>query len=432
MMAVRKAISDLIFLGLLLTPVLGLQSWLRVLPSLGIYLADGPHLILLKGAKDLLLCAILILFILDVLRGRRVLCDPLLLLTLTLVAVSALATVSGYRPFLGLIGLRGLSPLLLVLIAYSYLDMFHVRTVVRILSFLLFVELCSAWIRAKYGLAIHGTIYFGLAGRPSGTFASPSGWSIFLSFIICYLLGFDLYAFGRPRAKTWFFVTVAVLLIYLSGSGASILALAAIVGSYCIFFGKSHRYVRAAAILLLCSVLVLALLHLDVLTGRPFIYRSIGTRTRIFSDIVASAGPREILLGRGLGIGSNAAVTAGKLGGFSPYDIQGTFIADSLYASLIAQAGIPFLAVFMLFSLWVFRKALAARYAGANPIAILAIPAFFAGGLGNVTIEVFPVNWLLCIAYGLVLKRPESVTSDCSTVAVERNALYSLACTADL
>ncbi|MBC7121440.1 MAG: hypothetical protein H5T33_07760 [Candidatus Methanosuratus sp.] len=145
--------------------------------------------------------------------------------------------------------------------------------------------------------------------------------------------------------------------------------------------------------------------HLHTITGRATIYRSLWTRIGIFSDVFISAGTKEMLIGRGLGAGSNVAVTFASLNPLASWDPDTVFIADSLYSSMIAQAGILFLVAFLLLTVWVFRRAVSAPYIGMNPVVLLAVPAALVGALGNVITEVFPVNWLLFIMYGVSLKR---------------------------
>ncbi len=405
MISPKSVVCYLILIGLALTPVLGLQLWLRVLPLLGAYVTDGPHVIMIKVTKDAILCAILICFILDVLRGRPILCNPLLLCIVVLLGISFAVTAAEQPPVLALLGLRAFSPFFLVFIAYSYLDMTHIRSVVRVLSFLLIVELCAACIRMRYGLAIHGVTYLGLAARPSGTFMSPSSWSIFLCFIICYMLGLDVHRFGRPRRRTRCLVAVSTILVLLSGSGAGVLALTTLLSCYLLFFSRANSYLKASLVPMFLLMACVIGGHLHTITGRATIYRSLWTRVGIFSDVFMSAGTKEMLIGRGLGAGSNVAVTFASLNPLASWDSDTVFIADSLYASMMAQAGVLFLLVFLLLTVWVFRRALSAPYVGMNPVVLLAVPAALVGALGNVITEVFPVNWLLFIMYGVALKR---------------------------
>jgi hypothetical protein len=359
---------------------------------------------LLKAAKDVLLLGIFGLFLLDALRGRPILCDPLLLGMSAILVISFLMTAHEHGPILALAGLRGLSPFLLAFVAYSYLDLRHIRSVVKVLVFLLLVEFCAACVRARYGAAVHGFTFLRLAARPCGTFIAPSSWSIFLCFILCYLVGFDIQRFGRPRRSTWFLAGICAFLVLLSGSGAGILALATAAVCWFLFFTRVSSHLKAAVLptIMLSSLGVWTLM--PILTRRPRVFDSADSRLRILADIFLSCSPKELLLGRGLGIGSNVAVTLVRLDSLA-FDVGGeVFIADSLYGSLMAQMGILFLLTFVFFNGWLFQKALVARRCGVNPIVLLAVPVVLVGALGNVTTEVFPVNWLLFILYGIALK----------------------------
>jgi hypothetical protein len=404
-MSTKRLISCLILTGLVLTPVLGLQYWLKILPGLQTLIPFGTQIVLFKVAKDVLLCAIFILFLLDVLRGRAILCDPLLLVMMAVLTISFMVTAREYGPMLALAGLRGLSPLLLAFVAYSYLDITYVRRVVKVLGFLLLLEFCAACVRAQFGLAVHGLTYLGLAARPCGTFVAPSSWSIFLCFIVCYMVGSDIQMFGRPRGKTWCFVGVAAFLVFLSGSGAGILAMGTVGACWFLLFTRVSPYIKASLFPLMVFTTLAVWAFLPILTRRPAVFESANSRVQILSDIFLSCNLKEFFIGRGLGIGSNIAVTLTRLDPRAFDTGDAVFIADSLYGSLMAQAGILFLLAFLALNLWVFRKALVARYSGISPIVLLVIPVTLVGALGNVVTEVFPVNWLLFILYGIALRR---------------------------
>ncbi|MGE5295060.1 MAG: hypothetical protein ACM3VT_09545, partial [Solirubrobacterales bacterium] len=318
--------------------------------------------------------------------------------------ISLVLTVHEYGLMLALAGLRGLSPFLLIFVAYSYLDITHIRRMTKILVFLLLVEFCAACVRAKFGLAIHGLTYLGLAARPSGTFIAPSSWSVFLCFILCFMIGSDIHLFGRLRRKTWCLVGVTAFLVFMSGSGVGLLALAIALGCWLLFLSRLSPYLKASLCPLFVFLAAGVWMFLPILTRRPAVFRSANTRIGILSDVFLSCNLKEFFLGQGLGIGSNTAVTLGKMNPLV-FDAGGAaFIADSLYGSLMAQVGILFLLAFLMLNLWVFRRALVARYSGVSPIVLLVIPVSLVGALGNVMTEVFPVNWLLFILYGIALR----------------------------
>ncbi|MBP8304041.1 MAG: hypothetical protein KBE04_07940, partial [Phycisphaerae bacterium] len=310
---IPRLVRSLVLAGLMLTPLLGLSFWLQVIPALGTHGSAGSPVILIKASKDVVLCLICVLWLLGVIRGQPIPCDPLLLVMATLIGVSFLLTAGEGNLLLAVAGLRGLSPFMLVFVAYNYIDMGHVRSIARVLVFLLVVEFLAACVRSKVGASIHGLSYLGLAARPCGTFASPSSWASFLSLIVSFLLGSDIQAFGRPRSRTWVLVTLAVVLILAARSGAGILAIATVIACYALLFRHMHPFLRAAlGPIALCSLLLIYQ-NLQFVTGRSLIFRSMSTRIGIFLDVVLAAGVKEIIIGTGLGVGSNVAVTFAEM-----------------------------------------------------------------------------------------------------------------------
>lgn len=401
----KRAIETLICLGLVLTPLFGLARWLRLFPALAAHLPFGEQIILIKAAKDVLLCLILFMFLLGVLQGCRLLYNPIVSLLLAVLAISFAVTTFVYGSTLALAGLRSLSPLLFLFVAYAYLDMTYIRRIVKVLLFLLLAEACAAWLVATSGLAVHGRTYFGLAARPSGSFPAPSSWSIFLCLTISFLMGYDICAFGRVRRKTLVPVGVAALLIFASSSGSGVLALTVLTVCYFVLFVKTHPYLKGATLLLLCLLSLGMLTHLDILLNRPGVYESFGTRLGLLSEVFSSFGVKEILIGRGLGVGSNAAVSIMKFDPTVFRSVDSLLVADSLYTSFLTQAGLFFLTTFLLLNVLLFRQALGARYRGVNAIVLLAIPVVLLGAFANITTEVFPVNWLFFIACGIALRQ---------------------------
>jgi hypothetical protein len=400
----KKLVQHLILLALFLTPLFGLQYWLEIMPSLGTYLGIGSQIVAIKAAKDVLLGGILLITFLDIVRGCPFLCHPIVWFMTTLIVVSFAVTFSRVSPLLALVGLRGISPFFLIFAAYKYLDMAYVRRIVRMLSFLLLLELCAAGVRARYGLATHGLTYLGLAARPSGTFAAPASWAIFISFISCYLMGFDIFRYGHLRRKTMFLLGVSALLVVQSGSGTGLVTFAVAWMVCFLLFAKAHSYLKAAVLPLILLVLGLALLNLDVLTRRSNIYVSVESRLSILLNMITSPDILDMAIGKGLGVGSNAAITVSRLAPNRLSTASGLFIADSLYAAILSQMGIPFLLAFLLFNLGLFRIALKTRHSGIHPIVVLLIPSMLVASCGSILIELFPVNWLLFISYGILLK----------------------------
>ncbi len=201
---------------------------------------------------------------------------------------------------LALAGLRGLSPFVLVFVAYSYLDVTHIRRIVKVLGVLLLVEFCAACVRAKFGSAIHG-LTLGLAARPCGTFRLPVQ-LVGLPVLDHMLHGRFRYPEVRAAANEDMVLgrrgNVSDLHVrirgWCPGSGCRLWLLALI-------FRQDIPIPQGLALL---AVHVRGRGGVDVpspLTGRPRVFDSANTRIGILSDIFLSCDLKEFFLGRGLG-----------------------------------------------------------------------------------------------------------------------------------
>ena len=399
----QKLIPRLLYIGLILTPIFGFQELLRICAVLSGSVNTEAE-ILIKSIKDFLLVMIFLLFLIDVLNGRKFVNNLLVWLMIAIIFVSFFITSLDASPFLAVMGMRSFSPFLMIFIAYNYLDMEMTRKIVKILSYVLVLEFCAALAQAFFGLPIEGVTYFGLAARPFGTFVHPWSFATFVCFVLCFRVGFDISLYKRATKGTWVFIIASTLFIFLAGSGTGLLTLSVFFISYFLFFFRVRPYIKAAVLPIVSLIPLLAFANLQLLTGRSNIYRSVQTRIDIFVDFVSSAGIKEVTIGKSLGVGSNAAITLLRL---NPIGLKGAnmlFVADSLYTSLIAQVGIFFLMTFIFFNIYLFVRAAQSKYQSANAIALLVIPVAIVASLGNNVIELFPANWLLFIVYGLVLR----------------------------
>ncbi|NIT57407.1 MAG: hypothetical protein GWN00_14600 [Aliifodinibius sp.] len=361
--------------------------------------------IIIKSIKDFLLVIIFLLFLKDVLSGYKLVNNLLVWLMIAIIFVSFFITSLDGKPFLAIIGLRSFSPFLMIFIAYNYLDMDMIGKIVKILSFVLVLGFCAAFAHAFLGYPIEGTTYFGLAARPFGIFFHPWSFATFICFVLCFRVGFDISLYKRATKGSLILIVLSTLFIFLAGSGTGLLTLSVFFISYFFFFCRLRPYIKAVVMPILLLIPLFAFANLQLLTGRSNIYISVKTRIDILVDFINSAGIKEIAIGKGLGIGSNAAVTFLRL---NPVGLKGAnmlFTSDSLYTSLIAQVGIFFVIIFILFNVFLFITAAQSKYQGANAIALFVIPVAMVASLGNSLIEFFPVNWLLFIVYGLVLRK---------------------------
>jgi hypothetical protein len=402
-MTTGKAISHLLILALVLTPIFGLQEWLEIVPAFN-HVVDNELQMAVKATKDILLAMILLLFALDVLRGRPILAKPLIWVMFSLALIASLITSARGKPLLALIGLRSLSPLLLVFVAHSYLDMAFMKRMLRVLLFIFILECCAATIQVLIGSPISGHTFFKLAGRPFGTFAKPWSLAVFICFIVCFTIGWDVHCYGRPRRMALGLALVSAFFVYLTASGAGVLTLATMLTVYILVLKRNHPYAKAAIVPAILLAPAVAFYNLTWLTGRTGVFRSVHSRLGILHAFADSSGIKEMLIGRDMGLGSNAAMTFSRLGAAEFGGANSLFISDSLYVSLLSQAGFIFLLCFLAFNALLFERARRSRCQGMNPVAIMMIPAALAASLGGNVLELYPVNWLLCIVYGAVLR----------------------------
>jgi hypothetical protein len=149
------------------------------------------------------------------------------------------------------------------------------------------------------------------------------------------------------------------------------------------FFGT--RKLVLVGVFLLLSAVLLALL--PVLIHRPDVYDSVlspegrfGTLIKILSESSAM----EVLIGRGVGFGTNAATNL-----IGSNTMEGSFSADSMVTVLLTQLGITGVILFSGILVWAYRRDSRAR------------PVYLVLAITSLTIniaEVFPVNFLLGLA----------------------------------
>jgi len=103
-----------------------------------------------------------------------------------------------------------------------------------------------------------------------------------------------------------------------------------------------NNLLKVSLFLIILIIPVFVFLNLPEITGRADIFYSLETRGQILSILYNNMNYKDIFLGKGLGVGTNSAITILKSGQipikFSENDLA--FISDSQYTSLLSQAGV--------------------------------------------------------------------------------------------
>ena len=330
----------------------------------------------LKAAKDLVVAGLLALgAVLCFEGGRRWPLGQAWLPILLLLHVLAWATVTVAqgRMVLALAGLRAFAFLPLGLLWASSTSTDFLGRVAHWTSKLVLLQLLLIQWEVFSGVAEKPTTWLRI--RAAGTLVHPNT----LGILAVAVLGFGL-SFARSARSTAILWVIALVVVAAAGSGAGWVALAALA------FIQIAARVRVPPVIKVLSGVALALLALSALatlTGRDDVLLSVaGGRISNLQIVIEQAGPWELVMGNGLGVGSNAAMTA--LG-------MHMLPADSMVTLLLLQSGLVGLALFYgtLLQAW-------SRTATGRPFFLSVLIA----SLVSNVVEVFPVNVLLGLALG--------------------------------
>ncbi|MFN7986231.1 MAG: hypothetical protein U0529_02085 [Thermoanaerobaculia bacterium] len=345
-----------------------------------------------KALKDLLVLALVVGSVVAALRGRSALVPlarswPALALA-ALVAWQAAAGLVRGQPLETVAGLRAFA-FLGIAVAAGWVTDERLRGLVPWLLALLGFQLLLAPLEFLRGIPVQG--HMGLFGelfarRAAGTFVMPNTLGLFAACVVALAAGFG--ATTRLRVLAWFLGGLAVVA---SGSASGLVVLGA-TGLVVVASAGRRRRVVALALLLAALAAGSALL----VSGRPDVADSVSARVGGIGRLLEGSAS-DVLLGRQLGLGTNAAR---QLGGARGDAEAGGGAGESGIAALVLQAGLVGLALF--------AAALGLAFARNTPARPLVLALALAGLVLNVP-EAFPLNLLL--GFVLALPRPFPLAS---------------------
>jgi hypothetical protein len=208
--------------------------------------------------------------------------------------------------------------------------------------------------------------------------------------------------------KTYFslLVVLAAITLFASGSGTGMLVLFVFLSMLILNNSTGLRKWALAVSLFVLGAVLLA--KLPAVIHRPDMYDSVFSssgRVSKLIEIVSESSAMEILIGRGVGFGTNTAtglISADLFGGNTSGDSRtevmgGSFSADSTVTVLLTQLGIAGVILFYGILVWAYRRDPETR------------PAYLVFAITSLTInitEVFPVNFLLGLMLAGTLSLP--------------------------
>jgi hypothetical protein len=337
---------------------------------------------LLKICKDLLFAGFFLLscYLIQAKRANAPDSEALLppLSLLASVGVGFLISLFLWGDVFALAGLRSFTFLAIALVGgWAFTGIQQITSCVAIL---LVMQLILVFIEAHIGLPLRDCPS---SFRAAGTMVTPN------SLGVLTVVGLAFY-YVYSSAKTYFpfLLLVGTTILLASGSGTGIIALFVLVGVLCLTSTSGLRKLILAGALLIVSAGLLA--KLPALLNRPDIYASVlssGGRIGKFTEVLSEASPIEILVGRGIGFGTNTATNL---------HIGATSSADSMVTVLLMQLGMVGVILFYSLLIWAYRRDARAR------------PVYLVFAITSLTInitEVFPVNFLLGLALAGTLSR---------------------------
>jgi len=230
--------------------------------------------------------------------------------------------------------------------------------------------------------------------RAAGTMVMPNSLGVLTVVGLAFYL-----SYSSDKLYFWPMVALATIILVVAGSGTGMVALFVLLSMIVASNFSGARRLVLAGVFLLLSAVLLALL--PAVIYRPDVYDSVlspGGRFGTLIEILSESSAMEVLIGRGVGFGTNA--TTNLIGSNT---MGGSFSADSMVTVLLTQLGIIGVILFFGILVWAYRRDTRAR-----PVyLVLAITSLTI----NIT-EVFPVNFLLGLALAGTLSLSSRATGE--------------------
>lgn len=262
--------------------------------------------------------------------------------------------------------------------------------IAKCVAVLIVLELGLAFIELLFGIPLREC---SSSFRTAGTFSLPNSLGVFAVVGLAFY-----YSYSAEARYFWALVAAVACTVYLSGSGTGMLVLFCFLAFLALRKVPGPRKWQIAGALAVLGALLLAVL--PMLTVRPDIYNSIFASTGRVSKLteaISDFGTLEILFGRGIGVGTNAANDFFNAGwhilGLENVEMEG-YAADSMVTVLMIQLGIVGVLLFYGLLLWAFLRDRQAR------------SVYLVFALTSLTLninELFPVNFLLGLALASTL-----------------------------
>lgn len=331
--------------------------------------------------------------------SRRLITFKPLLILGALLCFSAIHSIIWNGLYVGLIGLRAFLSLLVFYVG-TFMTSSDIKKMAHLIGILIIFQMI-----VSVGQQVVGYIWLDvteLGYRSTGTFYDPNTLGMFgVACLTVFLL------YPGLKWKYLYFIS-ALVVVVLSGSRTAVLVV--LVALFIqIFLNRNNPLpIRGMAAALVLPIILLLPSFLELVTGRTNVMANIfseGGRLWSFLNYLESASFTEIIIGKGLGMGTNAlSILSGFITIPAWISIR-DLITDSIYTSLFIQGGALLLLSYVSFVITpLFVK-------GEQHFPLLLPLVMTVAGLGSITIEVYPFNVIMLALYGFYASGNNSLPS---------------------
>lgn len=352
-----------------------------------------------KGVKDALLAvAVLPLLVGMTMRGTPTFRLPASFMNVATAVVGALGIASviatlRYGVLVALLGVRSFTPVFAVLIGATLTVRDLHRVFLLMLNLLVVETVLTAW-QIHAGVTWLGS---GWGYRVTGTFFEPNTLALFA---VATLLVVPVAR--SSHLSVLLAVAVSGLVVLGSGSRAGIVLVAVWLGIAALQRVR-NKNLRALVMTYVPPSFVASVVLAQTLAGRGNIFVVSDDALGRFGIMVwafRNASALEVIVGRGLGIGSNLLVSLAPLINFQALGVP--LVVDSLITAAFVQGGVLLVLTLGCFFLWPLGRRCTRDDLSWLRVLLPCITILAA--FGSVTIEAAPFNYVVFALYGYLAR----------------------------
>jgi hypothetical protein len=333
-----------------------------------------------KIAKDLLFFSIITFYFFHLLKSRTTtpsisksyyIYIPLVFI----IATSTIRSILQHDYVNTLYGLRSFEFFILLLVITPFLSIKELEQISKYYILLLALQVILFIPELQYGLNPHEQPFIRdyIPERLSGSFIMPNtlGVASALGFMLYYCLFY----------WRWSVFILCAILVAAANSGTGfILLMISMLFHIAKKLRKSNigKQYFSSTILLLFFIFTVLVFNLPALLDRPDLFRSITGRIELLMQVINQVSFQEALIGKGMGIGTNAA----------------GYTSDSTISQLLLQIGILGVLAFYFLLFMAFHKTTTFR--------LFLIGILLASFILNIN-ELFPINLLLTLVLAAIV-----------------------------